>query len=104
MEPDRLAEWVRNYGICWERADADGVARLFSERATYRSHVFRELYRGRAGITVYWKAATASQHGVRVQMGDPVQDGGRAAVEWWTTMGGGQEITLPGVLLLRFGE
>jgi hypothetical protein len=36
-------------------------------------------------------------------MGRPFVDGNRVAVEWWTTMiDEGDEVTLPGCLLLRF--
>ena len=36
-------------------------------------------------------------------MGTPFIDGDRVAVEWWTTMtDGGEEVTLPSCLLLRF--
>jgi hypothetical protein len=36
-------------------------------------------------------------------MGTPFIERDRVAVEWWTTMiGGGDEVTLPGCLLLRF--
>jgi SnoaL-like domain len=41
----------------------------------------------------------------RVRMGRPFVDGNRVAVEWWTTMiEEGEEVTLPGCLLLRFGS
>jgi hypothetical protein len=37
-------------------------------------------------------------------MGRPFVDGDRVAVEWWTTMiDEGEEVTLPGCLLLHFG-
>jgi len=40
-----------------------------------------------------------------VRMGTPIVVGDRVVVEWWATMrDDGQEITLPGCLLLRFAS
>jgi hypothetical protein len=53
----------------------------------------------------YWREVTRTQEDVRVVMGRPFEDGDRVAAEFWTTMRNeGAEITLPGCLLLRFGE
>jgi hypothetical protein len=44
-----------------------------------------------------------NQRETRVRMRRPFVDGGRIAVEWWATMlDKGEEVTLPGCLLLRF--
>jgi hypothetical protein len=46
---------------------------------------------------------TGQQRDARVRMGRPFVDGSRVAVEWWTTMvSEGEQVTLPGCLLLRF--
>jgi SnoaL-like domain len=47
-----------------------------------------------------------SQSGPRVVMGRPVVEGDRVAVEWWATYRNaeGEEITLPGILMLRFED
>lgn len=100
-----VAEWVERYRRAWEAADAEAAAELFTEDATYRSGIAREPHVGRAAIGAYWREATASQSGISVRMGRPFVDGARVAVEWWATMNDGdQEVTLPGCLLLRFGE
>ena len=40
---------------------------------------------------------------MHVLVGAPVVDGDGAVAEWWTTMrDAGQELTLPGALVLRF--
>jgi hypothetical protein len=45
---------------------------------------------------------TGQQRDAKVTMGRPFVDGSRVAVEWWTTMvSEGEEVTLPGSLLLR---
>ena len=46
---------------------------------------------------------TADQRDVRVRFGDPVVDGDRVAVEWWTTtLEEGRPSTLIGTSLLTF--
>lgn len=101
-----VRRWVEAYAQAWEDMDADAAAALFSEDATYRSLIFDEPNRGRDGIRAYWLRATSDQADVDVTMGDPLVDGDRVAVEWWTTMldtSEDEDLTLPGVLLLRFG-
>lgn len=55
----------------------------------------------------YWVDVTASQDRVDVRMGRPIAsaDARRAAVEFWVRMlNGGAEVTLVGILFLRFSE
>jgi uncharacterized protein (TIGR02246 family) len=100
-----LADWLAEYGRAWREADPDGAIALFAEDAVYRSHTSREPHRGRDGIRVYWTEATSDQADVDVQFGVPIVADGRAAVEWWATMRvAGEELTLPGCLVLRFDE
>jgi uncharacterized protein (TIGR02246 family) len=96
-------EWIEAYGRAWEEREPDAAAALFTEDAVYRAHPFREPHLGREGIRAYWAQATATQAGVRVRFGEPIVSGERVAVEWWTTMRAeGEEVTIPGCLLLRF--
>ncbi|HEU6444232.1 MAG TPA: nuclear transport factor 2 family protein [Gaiellaceae bacterium] len=96
-------DWLERYRVAWEQADQDAAAALFTEDAVYRSSPFREPHLGQDGIRDYWARATASQRDVSVRFGRPVTEDSRAAVEWWTTMRDGDtEITLPGILFLRF--
>ena len=95
--------WVEEYGRAWREKDADAVVGLFTEDAEYRSGPFREPSVGSAGTREYWTRATSTQEDADVRMGTPIVAGDRVAVEWWATMrDDGQEITLPGCLLLRF--
>jgi limonene-1,2-epoxide hydrolase len=97
-----VARWIEAYGRAWREKDAGGVVRLFTEDAVYRSSPFREPNVGHEGIRAYWKRATASQEEVDLHFGEPVAEGNRVAVEWWGIMrDGGEEITLPGILMLR---
>ena len=98
-----VQEWVEEYGRAWREKDGDAVVALFTEDAEYRSSPFREPDVGSEGIYAYWRRATSTQEDVDVRMGTPIVAGNKVAVEWWTTMRqDGEEITLPGCLVLRF--
>lgn len=98
-----VEEWIEEYGRAWREQDANAVVALFTEDAEYRSSPFREPHVGSDGIRAYWERATATQEDADVSTGKPIVDGNVVAVEWWTTMRDeGEEITLPGCLLLRF--
>jgi len=97
--------WSEAYRLAWEAADSAAAGALFSEDASYRSNIFEEPHLGRTGVEDYWTNVTSVQSQVRVQMGSPVIEGERVIVEFWTTMlAGGEELTLPGCLLMRFNE
>lgn len=103
MTPADVENWLERYRRAWEDADTEGVVDLFTEDATYRSNIFAEPDRGHDGVRSYWQGATGTQSEVSVRMGKPFVDGNRVAAEWWTTMrDSGEEITLPGCLLLEF--
>lgn len=96
-------DWLEAYRRAWESRDVEAAVALFTEDAVYRSSPFREPSIGSDGIRAYWQAATEDQAETRVLLGKPLVAGDRVAVEWWTTMReDGRDVTLPGVLLLRF--
>ena len=98
-----LDHWIDGYARAWETADEELIASLFSEEASYRSSPFREPFQGHEEIRAYWRRGAGNQRETRVRMGQPFVDGRRVAVEWWTTMiDDGEEVTLPGCLLLSF--
>lgn len=103
--PRNVTEWVESYRLAWENRDPAAAASLFSDDATYRSNIFEDPYRGRDGVEGYWRSVTTSQSDVRVEMGQPFADGSRVAVEFWTNMSvDGEDVTLPGCLLLDFTD
>ncbi len=100
-----LETWIRSYATAWETSDDALVGELFSDDATYRSSPFRQPLRGRAEIRRYWREATGGLEEAQVRMGRPVVDGDRVAVEWWAMIRSeGEEVTLPGCLLLQFAD
>jgi ketosteroid isomerase-like protein len=103
MDVTWASEWIEDYADAWRRGDDEVVGELFTEDAVYRSSPFRQPTVGRDAIREYWRNATASQEGLELAFGDPVVHGNRVVVEWWAVMrDGGQDVTLPGCLLLRF--
>ena len=102
-----VQEWVDVYAEAWRTRDPDAAAALFTEDCVYREHPLHEPHRGAEGVRAYWANVTATQDRVDVRMGRPVEsaDGRRAAVEFWVRMlNGGAEVTLMGILFLRFAE
>jgi uncharacterized protein (TIGR02246 family) len=100
-----VQEWVDAYAQAWRDRDADAAARLFTDDARYHDHPLGEPHRGPEGVRSYWTNVTSTQDRVDVQMGRPVEsaDGRRAAVEFWVRMlNAGAEVTLVGILFLRF--
>lgn len=103
--PASLNEWVEGYRKAWVDGDSNAVAKLFTEDATYRSNIFESPHQGRDGVHDYWSSVTSVQSEVAVLMGQPFADGDRVAVEFWTNMKvDGDDVTLPGCLLLDFAD
>jgi hypothetical protein len=100
-------DWIAAYGRAWEERDADAAAALFSSDAVYRDHPLGAPHLGADGVRKYWSDVTATQAGVAARFGSPVvsSDERRAAVEFWVTMqNGGADVTLTGILMLRFDD
>jgi ketosteroid isomerase-like protein len=96
-------QWLDRLGAAWRDRDPQAAADLFTSEALYRSHPFQPPLRGRAEITGYWASATSSLTGLEVTFGDPLVDGDRVAVEWWSVIDeGGQPKTDAGGLFLTF--
>ena len=98
-----VAGWIEAYGRAWREGDDEAAAALFTAAGVYRSHPLRAPHVGREAIRAYWRSATSSQRDLELRFAQPIVAGNRAAVEWWATMREGDEdVTLPGILVLRF--
>jgi ketosteroid isomerase-like protein len=103
MDVTWASEWIEDYADAWRRGDDEAVGELFTEDAVYRSSPFRPPTVGRDAIRAYWRTSTSTQERLELQFGEPVVHGNRVVVEWWAVMReDGQEMTLPGCLLMRF--
>ena len=101
----RINEWIEAYGRAWEERDANAAAVLFADDAVYKDHPLGPPHLGSAGVHKYWSDVTATQSDVAVRFGSPVvsSDERRAAVEFWVNMASaGSDVTLTGILMLRF--
>jgi ketosteroid isomerase-like protein len=94
--------WAEGYQRAWEADDPDGAAALYAPDCVFRSAPFRDPeppieYTGR----VFPEAEARDVH-----FGEPVEEGDRAAVEWWATLvtPDGRERALAGCSLLRFDD
>jgi hypothetical protein len=102
-----VQEWVDAYAQAWRDRDADAAASLFTDDCRYRDHPLQDAHRGADGVRAYWEQVTSTQDRVDARMGRPIEspDRRRAAVEFWVRMlSSGAEVTLIGILFLRFAE
>ena len=100
-----IQEWIDGYAQAWRDKDPDAAADLFTATATYSDDPFGEPHVGPDGVRAYWSGVTATQEELRVLFGSAIAsaDARRAAAEFWVTMViGGVELTLTGILFLRF--
>jgi ketosteroid isomerase-like protein len=105
MDVTWASEWIVDYADAWRRGDDEVLAELFTEDAVYRSSPFREPTVGRDALREYWRTSTATQERLELRFGEPVVHGNRVVVEWWAVMREkGEEVTLPGCLLMRFAS
>jgi ketosteroid isomerase-like protein len=93
--------WIEGWTRGWEARDADAIGALYAPDASYRSHPFREPEKSARD---YALRAFADEELVECRFAEPVVGGDRAAVEYWAILSTeGDEETLAGVALLRFG-
>ena len=100
-----VQEWLDGYAKAWEERDAEAAAELFTEDAEYRDNPFAGPHTGRDGVRGYWSGVTAAQADVQCRFGNAIvaADERHAAAEFWVNMlAGGAEVTLTGILYLRF--
>lgn len=102
-----VQEWVDGYASAWRERDPDAAAALFTGNCMYVDHPTAEPHRGADGVRSYWATVTSTQEHPNVEMGQPIvsADNRRAAVEFWVRMlNGGEEVSVIGILFLRFAE
>jgi ketosteroid isomerase-like protein len=94
--------WRDTWERAWVSTDGAAIAALYAPDAVYRSHPFRDPERSARD---YVERVFAEEEAIECRFGEPLVGGQRAAVEWWATYHeGGEEVTLLGVTVLRFGD
>jgi ketosteroid isomerase-like protein len=94
--------WADAYRLAWETGDAAAAAALYRDDCVFRSAPFREPESPLAYVTRVFPEARSDD----VRFGEPVEDGDRAAVEWWAVFveRDGEEQTIAGCSILRFDD
>jgi uncharacterized protein (TIGR02246 family) len=96
--------WVEGWSRAWPAGDAELVATLYTEDASFNEHPFREPRKGAAGAREYAEWTFGAQADAECRFGEPIVSGDRAAVDWWAivTDTDGDAETLVGASILRF--
>jgi len=94
--------WAERYRAAWDAGNAEAAAALYAPDCVFRSAPFREPEPPLSYTTRVFPEARAED----VRFGEPVEEGDRAAVEWWATLilPDGEEQALAGCSVLRFDE
>lgn len=94
--------WADGYKRAWEADDPNAAAALYRADCVFRSAPFREP----EPPIEYTRREYPEARAEEVRFGEPVEEGDRAAVEWWATLVSldGTEQTLAGCSVLRFDD
>ena len=74
--------WAERYQQAWEAGDPDAAAALYAPDCVFRSAPFREP----EPPIDYTRRVFPEARAEGVHFGEPVEEGDRAAVEWWATL------------------
>jgi ketosteroid isomerase-like protein len=93
--------WAEGYRVAWEAGDPDAAAALYAPDCVFRSAPLREP----EPPVEYTRRVYPEARAEDVRFGEPIEDGDRAAVEWWATLvlTSGEQHTIAGCSVLRFG-
>ncbi len=94
--------WAEGYRRAWEADDPDAAAALYARDCVFRSAPFRDP----EPPLSYTRRVFPEARAEGVRFGEPVEEGDRAAVEWWATLiaPGGEEQSIAGCSVLRFDD
>ena len=94
--------WAEGYKRAWDAGDPDAAAGLYRPDCLFRSAPFREP----EPPIEYTRRVFPEARAEDVRFGEPVEEGDRAAVEWWATLvlPGGREEAIAGCSVLRFDD
>jgi hypothetical protein len=100
---EAASAWIAGWARAWPGRDPDLVASLYAEEAEFRTHPFRDPYRGPDGARDYARRAFQDEDDVRCLFGEPRISEDGAVVEYWASLlEEGREATIVGASLLRF--
>lgn len=102
---DQVTAWLEGYEEAWETRDADKVAALFTEDATYQEDPYAEPFQGREGIHEYWSTVTSDQQDVEFTYEVLSVSGDTGIAHWrseFTQKSSGAAMVLDGIFVLEF--
>ncbi len=103
----KVESWLKGYAEAWETLDADKVAVLFTEDATYQEDPYKDPFQGREGIHEYWTTVTADQQDVNFTFEVLSVTGNTGIAHWHSEFiqsFTGSTIILDGIFLLEFSQ
>jgi SnoaL-like protein len=94
--------WAEGYKVAWEAGDPEAAAALYRPDCVFRSAPFREP----EPPIDYVRRVFPESRADNVHFGEPVEEGDRAAIEWWAVFvtPDGEEETISGCSMLRFDD
>ena len=95
--------WTDRLHAAWSAADPSAMADLFTDDVAYRTSPFESPFIGRDAVVAHWEGELRDVTSVEAILSDPIVDGDRVVVEWWSVVSRGDEATTDaGVLILEF--
>ena len=85
LERPRFAALIDRFGKAWEAGDAQALAALFTETATFVPDPFDAPVTGRAAIAAYWNDVPYNQSEIRFRAGETFIAGPWFATEFKCT-------------------
>lgn len=73
---------VQKWADAWNRADAKGMAELFTDDGVYQDFAFEARVQGKAGVAAWVTLTAAAIPDARAVILDAFQAGDRVAVQW----------------------
>ena len=100
---DAARRWADAWRHGWEALDPEPILACYAADAVLSTEPFRVPHRGRDGVRQYVTRVFAEEADARAWFAEPIVDGDRAAVSWWTSLREeGVDTTLAGTSVLRF--
>jgi uncharacterized protein (TIGR02246 family) len=102
LDRQQVSAFLERYRQTWEAWDVEGFTELFSDQAVYVDHPTDAIAIGKDAVADFLRSEGLQQGQVSVELGNPIIDGNRVAVEYWVTRTNGNvKATLTGCLLAQ---
>ena len=104
MDETWAYEWIDNFTSAWRSADAETYVELFTDDAVCLFDAHGPAIVGREALRAYCRDTVEPNPLLDMKWGRILVAGSQVAAEFWATMKHeGEEVTLPGALMMHFG-